>query len=312
MKNNQFHPDVLSTSVDTACLLFLRVLFVLTLIFAHKVSDWQSLSLQFASAGILYLTVVWMTRRMPEGFLSVALHVVAVLGLFQFLFGAIADLQHIVIDGWMDDVLISTEHSLIGTESSLFLQQFVNPVLTEWMMFAYVMYVPFLPLVALICYWSSGTRAAKDYLLNLSLANIVCYIGFVVFPVASPLYHWPQMYTVPLEGGFFTWCGEWIRQTQHYAGGSLPSPHCAAGTVMLAMLYRYNRTLFYVGLPTFLTLYVSTVYGRYHFAWDGVAGIVTALLVVKFSPKLIGATEVVRTWYRRLSEPRMVPESLTE
>ena len=81
---------------------------------------------------------------------------------------------------------------------------------------------------------------------------------------------------------------------------------------MLVMLYRYNRSLFYVALPTFLILYVATVYGRYHYAWDGIAGILSAIGVLKFSPKVTVAVEAVRSWFSRSSVGHAVPQSIPE
>ena len=129
-----------------------------------------------------------------------------------------------------------------------------------------------------------------DYLLHLALVNIVCYLGFIVFPVAGPLVFYPEKFTVPLHGGFFAWCGEWIRSNMHYPGGSLPSPHCAAWTTMLLMLYRHNRKVFYLTLPLLVTIYPATVYGRYHYLWDSLAGILVAFLVVVLCPFLVRGT----------------------
>jgi len=298
--------------IDAVCLVFVALLLTLTSVFAEKVPHWQELSIQLIATGALYLVASVLIHRLSKGLIATMLRTVAVLALFGFLFQAVDGLQHIIFAGWMDDVLISAEFSLTGTESSLFLRNLTNPVLTEWMMFAYVIYVPLLPLMALICYRSAGPGAANSYLLNLALANILCYLGFILFPVASPLYHWPEMYSTPLHGGFFSWCGEWIRHNQHYAGGSLPSPHCAAGTVMLVMLYRHNRQLFYVGLPTILTLYVSTVYGRYHYAWDGIAGILSAAIVLRFNPRFLEAMNAVLDWLKRLTVVRSIPSSVSE
>ena len=304
--------DSLTFTLDVVCSGFVRLLLVLTIIFAHRIPEWQTLALQFSAASVLYLIAAWIVNRMSEGFSAMAVRTAIVLGLFGFLFGAVAGLQHILVAGWRDDVLLSLEHTLTGTESTLLLQKFIHPFLTEGMMFAYVIYVAMLPLVAYICFWAGGQRATNDYLLNLSLANIGCYLGFILFPVASPMYYQPELYTVPLQGGFFTWCGEWMRHNVHYAGGSLPSPHCAAATVMLMMLYRYNRKIFFVALPTIITLYVSTVYGRYHYALDGIAGIITAVVVVKFSPMLVTLAESARIRLTQLLKTSSVTETISE
>ena len=310
--NLKKNSDPLAFSLDVVCSAFVRLLLALTIIFAERVPEWQTLAIQFSVASVLYLILAWIINKMPEGFSAMAVRTATVLGLFGFLFGAVAGLQHIFIEGWKDDVLLSLERSLTGTESTLFLQKFTHPFLTEGMMFAYVIYTPLLPLVAFICFWSAGTRASNEYLLNLSLANVACDLGFIFFPVASPMYYQRELYTIPLHGGFFTWCGEWMRHNVHYAGGSLPSPHCAAATVMLLMLYRYNRKVFFVAFPTILILYVSTVYGRYHYAWDGVAGIITAVLVVKFSPKLVALIESARTWVAQFIKTVTATETISE
>lgn len=271
---------------DAICSGFTGLLLLLTLAFPERIPGWRPLAVQLGIAFTLYTAVSWVLRRMRESLAAVVLRTAAVVALLSFLFGAIANLQHVLVGGWMDDTLLEFEHAVTGVNSAYWLQRFVGPVVTEIMMFAYVIYVPMLPGVALLCYRAGGARAAYDYLLHLSAVNVLCNIGFILFPVASPLYHNPRLYTVPLKGWLLTWCGEWIRDHAHYAGGSLPSPHCAASSIMLAMLYRYDRRSFWVALPIVLILYVSTVYGRYHYASDAVAGILTAIAITTISREL--------------------------
>ncbi|MGD0498933.1 MAG: phosphatase PAP2 family protein [Bryobacteraceae bacterium] len=271
---------------DVACSAFIAFLLLLTAAFPQRVPGWRHLAVEFAIAFTLYTAVTWRLRRSRQSFGAVALRTAVVIALFAFLFGAIANLQHVLVRGWMDDALLAFERAATGADASVWLQRFAHPALTEIMMFAYVIYVPMLPGVALLCYRAAGARAAYDYLLHLSLVNIACFLGFMLFPVASPMYHQPQLYGAPLNGWVFTWCGEWIRHHAHYAGGSLPSPHCAAASVMLAMLYRYDRKAFRAALPIVLILYLSTVYGRYHYASDAVAGILTAIATLTLAPQL--------------------------
>jgi membrane-associated phospholipid phosphatase len=57
------------------------------------------------------------------------------------------------------------------------------------------------------------------------------------------------------------------------------------------MAWRHCRWLFWLLAPIVLTLYVSTVYGRYHYASDAVTGIALALAVVAVAPGLLRAWE---------------------
>lgn len=79
-----------------------------------------------------------------------------------------------------------------------------------------------------------------------------------------------------------------MRSNVHYPGGSLPSPHCAIGTVMIVMLYRHNRRAFALLAAPLVTIYAATVYGRYHYSLDVIAGIAAAILSLKASPLLAG------------------------
>jgi membrane-associated phospholipid phosphatase len=279
----------LRSALDGASLFFVALLILLAWLFPQRIDRPEETASELLVAGVAYLCAMGISRRITSSIAATAVQISAVLLLYSFLFQAVAAYQHVIFNGWMDELLISWEESLTGTELSVLMQQFVNPPLTEWMMFSYMVYVPLLPLVAIICYRSAGPRGTCDYLLALALGYIICYLGFILFPVASPLYHYPELYTVPLEGGLFTWCGEWLRQNGHYPGGSLPSPHCAAATVMMLMLSRYNRKAFAMTLPVVVSIYVAIVYARYHYATDGIAGILVGILAVRLSPSLAWA-----------------------
>jgi membrane-associated phospholipid phosphatase len=274
-------------ALNASVLGFTALLFLLTIIYSSKVDDWLLLASKLLLGGFAYYFLSNVINKISSGFWQILSRGLLIAGVSGFLFGEIQYLQHIWVSSWMDDYLVRSDQWLFGVESSVALQTITIPVVTEIMMFAYTIYVPLIVIVAVFCYQKSGLAAGEDYMLNLILAYFVSFVGFLVFPIAGPLFHQPEDYAVPLNGWIFTYFGEWIRANAHYPGGNFPSPHCAAGTVMLVTLFRYNRNYFWVILPIIILLYISTVYGRYHFAMDGVAGIIVGILVVKLSSKLI-------------------------
>jgi membrane-associated phospholipid phosphatase len=312
MNNTKLSSLEIHSALDVVCSMFLLVLAAVAVVFHARIPHWETTAFELLGAAAAFVVVRRIIRIVPQGIFSDLLQTASILGLFVFVFAKMNDLQLAIIPRWMDDILVGWEMSLFGTESTLALDRIVNPVLTEWMMFAYVIYVPLLWGMGLICHYAGGQEAITDYLANLSLMNIVCCIGFLLFPIASPLFYMPEAYSHALTGGLFSGCGEWIRHNVHFPGASLPSMHCANATVMLAMLYRYKRRLYYVALPTIITLYVSTVYGRYHYSLDAVTGILSAFLVLRFSTTVISATQLARASVGRLFEPRGVPESVSE
>lgn len=210
---------------------------------------------------------------------------------YAYLFGAVAGLQLILHGRFLDDLVLAFEERLFGVQPTLWMERFVTPSLTEWLMFCYVIYVPLYPLLCGVLHWKRGATAVEEYFFTLGLANVLCDVGFVLFPVASPLYWMPERYRVPLEGWVFTWFGELIRTRTHYAGGSIPSPHAAAATVMWLMAWKHHRPTFWLLSPVILSLYVSTVYGRFHYVTDAALGIATGILAAVLAPPLLRSWE---------------------
>lgn len=270
-------------TLDILVMSFTGLLLVLAIIFSSKVNNWEIVVRNFFIIGVAYLLISNAIRKINSNFWQIFARGILIAAVNGLLFSEIQHLQHIIVNGWFDQQLIDLDRWIFGIELTMAFDHIIVPWLTEAMMFAYTVYVPLIVLVAIFCYFKSGKLAGEDYLFNLTLAYFISYLGFLIYPIAGPLFYQPEVYQTPLQGGLFTYFGEWIRTNAHYPGGNLPSPHCAAGTVMLVMLYRYNRNLFFVILPIILLLYISTVYGRYHYAMDGVLGILLALLITKLT-----------------------------
>jgi membrane-associated phospholipid phosphatase len=198
-------------------------------------------------------------------------------------------MQLILVRNWQDPGLLRFEQGVFGLQPTIWLERFVTPALTEWMMFAYVFYLVIYPGLGALILARRGEAALEDYLFNLALVNLSCFLFFFVFPVAGPLYHMPEAYSVPLRGGLFAAIGEYIRANIHTIGGNLPSPHCAVATVMWAFSYRYVRPAFFALAPVIVSLYVSTFFLRFHYLTDSLTGILTGALVLFAAPRAMRA-----------------------
>ncbi len=267
---------------------YTAVLLAALVLFPGRVPNPLATTATLIIALLAYVALNRMTRKVTSPALESALEVVSVLGFSSILFEQTLNFQQVLHTGWYDDELIALEMRVFGFEGSTAMQPCVNRALTEWMMFSYVIYFPLLPVVAWMSHLGGGPEQTRRYLCALVLCWLCCYTGFLLYPVASPLFHFPERFTVPLEGGPFTWAGEWGRMNLHKTGGALPSPHCAAATVLLLFAWKYKRWWGIVLTPVILSLYISTVYGRYHYTSDAVTGILTAVLVLALSPHRTG------------------------
>lgn len=249
----------------------------------------------------LYLGCIRWSRKLSSPLAFFLIRTASVQLMFFYLFGIVERMQLILHTHWKDPIVLDLEHSLFGIQPTIWLQQVVHPALTEWFMFAYVMYIPIYPLLAALIYFRFGKKQLEDYFFVLGLTNVVCFLGFMVFPVASPMYWMADKFTVPLKGYVFTGIGEFIRSYLHTIGGSIPSPHSAIATVMWLMAYRYHRGFFYLITPVIISLYLSTFYCRYHYVTDTVIGIITGVLVLWLSKHMTGL------WNRFISRKGEIP-----
>jgi membrane-associated phospholipid phosphatase len=290
-------PAASSSSLEVADVLVLATLGLfaaLSVLFHRRVEHWPLGALEDLAAAAAFLLAVAATRRIRRGFGRFLARTATVSLAYAYLFGAVDRLQLILHGRWLDASVLVFEGKLFGVQPTLWLQQFLRPWLTEWMMFAYVIYIALYPLVCGAIYLRHGEPALEECLLALGLANVTCDLGFIAFPVAGPTAYIGTSFTVGLHGYLFTSAGEFIRSHLHYVGGSLPSPHAAAATVLWAMTWRYRRGLFWLLTPLVVTLDVATFYCRYHYVTDAVAGILTAVGAIAAAPAL------QRWWHARV------------
>jgi membrane-associated phospholipid phosphatase len=268
----------------------LLALILLAIVFNSRMaSPWLSVgrSLTFAVA---YVAVVAFLPRIRRPLPRFLIRTAAVQLTFLQVYQLGVDLQPIFFS-WQDDWVLAAEKAVFGAQPLVTIQKFYSVPLNEWMFFVYVFYVVIYPALGAYIFFRRGEAANEDYLFELGAVNLVCAVGFILFPVASPM-NWPDIQVVltkPLKAGVFGVVAEWIRANIHQPGGSVPSPHCAVATVMWFMSRKYTRYGFIGLAPIILSLYVSTVYGRFHYVFDMAAGIAAGVLVILVAPVIARA-----------------------
>lgn len=273
-------------ATDGLILIALFIITALTVLFHRRVDGWPALALKNLAAGVIYVVFLSLGAGSAKRARGFFLRMVVVLCMMIYINLAVDKLQLIFHGRWLDESVLKMEDAVFGVQPTVWLQRFISKSLTEWMFFSYVFYMALYPALACLAFFRKGGEAAEDFFFTISLMNVVCNLGFLVYPVAGPLAYIKSRYTVPLEGGLWTSIGEYLRQNWQFVGGTIPSPHCANATVMWLAAYRYARPAFWVLAPLILSLYASTVYCRYHYVTDSVTGIAAALVVWAFAPTL--------------------------
>ena len=104
---------------------------------------------------------------------------------------------------------------------------------------------------------------------------------FSWLPVEGPRFAMATQLTTPMRGIFFRSFTDYLESSAMLHGGAFPSAHCAAATVMLLLSYKYSKRLFYSVVVIIVTLYISTMYGRFHYPLDVVGGFIAGVFGIK-------------------------------
>jgi membrane-associated phospholipid phosphatase len=195
------------------------------------------------------------------------------LPLYIFFFEELSGLVHAIYPGWFDRWLIAFDYNFAGVHPSVWLSRFASPALNDYMQFAYMTYFLYLMILPAILYAQKDRVAFWAVMASTAVAHYSVYVIAVLLPVESPYYSLAALQTNTLTGGYCTALIEFIERFGRVHGAAFPSAHVAGSMVATLASWRYRRWLFWVCLPFFVSMCVSTVYGRYHYMADALAGI---------------------------------------
>jgi membrane-associated phospholipid phosphatase len=178
-------------------------------------------------------------------------------------------------DGW----LITADRYLFGCDPTVWLQRITTPWLTEAMQMLYTTnYI--LPIIMFLIFYLKKERIPfQKAAFAITLGYILSYLGYFTIPAIGPRF--TIHHAIPLQGVF-------IREQLHHLVYSMescprdcfPSGHTEIPLITLWLVYRFKRWLFWIYLPIVTGLVCSTVYLRYHYVVDVMAGMALAGIVI--------------------------------
>jgi membrane-associated phospholipid phosphatase len=197
---------------------------------------------------------------------------------FLFCFEELGHLMTLFTPEWQDARLLAFDHWLTGVQPTIWLEQFATPLRNDGMQFFYLTYFTYLLILGGILYYRRDWRAYWS-VMTYSMVGYMCgYLIAMFFPVESPWFALAGAWKTPLEGGPFTATINFIEHFGRVRGAAFPSEHVAGATAALWGAWKFRRWLFWVMLPCFFLMCVSTVWGRYHYVADIFGGMTTGTL----------------------------------
>ena len=178
-----------------------------------------------------------------------------------------------------DQALMGLDQRLFGFQTSLVLQRIISPGLTAWMTFAYFFHIINIPLVACFVYMRRDRARFREMMSGLMVVSFFGLLGYLLVPAIGPMYTLRDQYTVPLQQSVSMFSREVdFMDFARIRRDVFPSLHVAISFVVWLYAYRNSKKLFWILSPLILSLWVSTIYLRYHYLIDVVAGLILAPL----------------------------------
>lgn len=233
-------------------------------------------------AAALYRTRVNPARRGLH--VSVAASVLAVALVFDSLGALIAGFHR----ESFDPQLIAIDRAIFGVHPTVWLERLVHPRLTDLLQLAYTSYY-FIPLALGIVLIARGRFGAfEEVLFGILLCFYLSYLGYLLFPAIGPRFTLSQLQIASLQVSPFT---AKIRETldalEKNKTDAFPSGHSAVSLICLYYAWKEReKKLFALLVPVVAGLIVATVYLRYHYVIDVIAGIALTGLTVLLAPPL--------------------------
>jgi len=185
-----------------------------------------------------------------------------------------------------DDVLLAWEEATFGMQPARdWWRGHTSPFWSSLLHSVYFFYYLILAVPALFFLLRGDWPAFRRFSRNVVCTFCVCFLVFVLYPVAGPYYVFEHpaglmvdnlpahmVYAALASGSSF--------------GAAFPSSHVAATTAAGLATFKGNRTLGWILLVPVLLMPIATVYTQMHYAWDAIVGVLVGIAVPWFAAKI--------------------------
>jgi membrane-associated phospholipid phosphatase len=288
----RFHP------LEGLTIIFVGMIIILIILFYPRFPQGWKLLVRFIPLVLLALAVAASRRRWGEmrgvRFLCDFSPIFFVIVIYELLGGIIPYLRPGV-----DALLIKIDLAFFGVHPTIWVERLFVPWLTDFLALAYASYY-FIPVVLIVFLYFWGKEEEFSVTIcTLLLGSYLSFVGYITMPTIGPRFTLESLQNIPLplEGGGIA--GSLIHILNAVEGTKMdcfPSGHTQMTLISLWFAFTYRRPLFWIYLPISIVLIFSTVYLRYHYVIDVVAGFAFAGITMLFGPRLwawwvIGVTD---------------------
>jgi len=315
-------------SADILVIGFLTILTALNLIFAARIPGWWIMVIiNIVAIG----SVVWLgyARHNCGSRIIRITHDWYVAPVVFFSFKEIYFMvKPIHLGRDYDDLLIAIDRWMFGVDPTHWMMQFATPLLTEVLQLAYTMFYFLFLILGYELYRRHNLDLFHYFMFTCVYGFFLSYIGYFLLPAVGPRFTLHDFMTLDQElpGVWLTPYMRWfVNSGESVVMGVsnevalattqrdvFPSGHTMMTLVLMYLGGKYKVRSRYFIYITGVLLIIATVYQRYHYVIDLIAGAAFMVLCVATSQRLYAFTkQKLATLESRFSEiPDPVHEAL--
>jgi len=253
--------------IHQVALIALGIVTTLALIFLAPA--WSLVILEVAGATVLYASTVRLTRSTTN---RLRIQLLASYAFAVWFYCAVARITPALGMELRDGTLLAIDQTLFGQTPAVFSQSAAAPWLTDLLSLCYLAYLLYLPSVvihaALLA--NAASRRLGIYLFT---GFAMGFAGYLLVPAVGPAFAFPELFRGPIPEGAVSRV-----VTKLIAAGSsgydvFPSLHALITCILLDHDWRHARRRFWIMIGPALGMLLSTIYLRYHYGVDVIAGL---------------------------------------
>jgi membrane-associated phospholipid phosphatase len=286
------------TFVDYATQAYIALVGLLILFFHNDtVPNWPRLLGAHAIGLVLvHLLIQVYARHKSVRLLDFLRHFYPVL-LYTAFFVETGSLNRMFFKDYLDPVVAVWEQRLFGCQPSvLFMEKLPWLAVSELFYICYFSYYIMIGGMGIALFLRSRQQFFH-YVSVVSFLFYVCYLIYIALPVIGSRAFFRQVdgYALPeatqqlavtdlypksVQAGVFFHIMKWVYRVFESPGAAFPSSHVAVALCTVFFSFRYLRRIRYFHLAVAILLCLATVYCRYHYVVDVLAGLVTAAVLI--------------------------------
>ena len=286
------------TFVDYATQAYMALVALLILLFHNStVPNWSGLlGAHLACLVLVHLLIQTHARHKSGKLLDFLRHFYPVL-LYTAFFIETGSLNRMFFKDYLDPMVAQWEQQIFGCQPSvLFMEKLPWLAVSELFYASYLSYYIMIAGVGIALFLRSREQFFH-YVSVVSFLFYVCYLIYIFLPVigSRAFFHQVEGYALPadtqqlavtdvypeaVQAGPFFHIMKWVYRVFEAPGAALPSSHVAVALCTVFFSFRYLRRIRYIHLAVAFLLCLSTIYCRYHYVVDVLAGLAAAAVLI--------------------------------